>query len=284
MSLLQYLIETQWLEDHLKDPDLRVIDCTALLNDGNGGREAWIKGHIPGSGYVDLVQELSDLSSAFPFMMPPTTQFVDVMSRLGIDDGKKVVLYDSCEDKWAHIWAARVWWMLRAHGFKNAALLNGGLYKWKLEKRPLSTAPFPHPPSSFVSRFRPELIADKQEVLAATQDGHACLINALTEEEHAGKKARYGRAGHIPTSVNVPTVSLIDPKTHAYFPPEELKRKFEWVGAFDHDRIITYCGGGIAASSDAFVLTLLGKKNVAVYDGSLLEWSMDMELPMKVTY
>ena len=92
---------------------------------------------------------------------------------------------------------------------------------------------------------------------------------------------RYGRAGHIPSSVNVPTVSLIDPVTHAYLPVDQLREQFEAGGALNRERVITYCGGGIAASSDALVLTLLGVPNVAVYDGSLLEWAGDAALPME---
>jgi thiosulfate/3-mercaptopyruvate sulfurtransferase len=112
-------------------------------------------------------------------------------------------------------------------------------------------------------------------------DRQTCLLNALTVEDHVGTVVRYGRAGHIPSSVNVPTVSLIDPVTHAYLPVDELREQFEVVGALNRERVITYCGGGIAASSDALVLTLLGVPNVAVYDGSLLEWAGDAALPME---
>jgi thiosulfate/3-mercaptopyruvate sulfurtransferase len=283
----QYLVETEWLEAHLADPDLRILDCTVLFEtDADGvrvdnGRGTWAHGHIPGSGFADLMEDLSDRDSRLPFMMPPAAQFAEVVSRYGVGEGSRVVLYDAGRDRWVHMWAARVWWMLRAFGFDQAAVLNGGWHKWTLEGRPVSTDPSPYPPAHFTARPRPELMANKHDVVAAIEDRHSCLLNALTAEEHAGAVARYGRPGHIPGSVNVPTVALVDPVTHAYFPAEQLRAQFAAAGALNCDRVITYCGGGIAASSDAFVLTLLGITNVAVYDGSLLEWAADPALPME---
>jgi thiosulfate/3-mercaptopyruvate sulfurtransferase len=118
-------------------------------------------------------------------------------------------------------------------------------------------------------------------VLAAVNDPGVRLVNALSAEEHSGKVTRVARPGHIPGSINVPAGSLVDPATHAYLDASELRAKFERAGAPDAGRIITYCGGGIAACSDAFVLTLLGAKDVAVYDGSLVEWSANPELPLE---
>jgi thiosulfate/3-mercaptopyruvate sulfurtransferase len=281
----QYLVETDWLAQHLDDPGVRVLECTVYLHPkpdkgfrAESGRAKWAEGHIPGSGFADLVDDLSDRTSPLMYMMPPADQFAAAMGRYGVGDGVRVVLYDRV----VNMWAARVWWMLRAFGFENAAVLNGGWKKWTVEGRPVATDDGARPPRTFVARSRPELIADKKAVLAGVGDRATCLINALSEEQHRGTGGvAYGRAGRIAGSTNVVARDLVDPKTHAYLPADELRGKFAAVGALDAGRVITYCGGGIAASSDAFVLALLGKDDVAVYDASLSEWAADPSLPME---
>jgi thiosulfate/3-mercaptopyruvate sulfurtransferase len=125
------------------------------------------------------------------------------------------------------------------------------------------------------------MFADKAAVLGALGDG-ACVLNALTEEQHRGTGGVvYGRPGRIAGSANVPARALVDPRTHAYLSAGELRARFEAVGALGTQRVVTYCGGGIAASSAAFVLALLGHENVAVYDASLSEWAADPALPME---
>jgi thiosulfate/3-mercaptopyruvate sulfurtransferase len=283
-----HLVETDWLEHHLNDPHLRIIDCTVFLpnyfEESAGdkvevvsGRDAYQAGHIPGSAFVDLVGELTDpTNDRFMFPMPSADQVASVMSRLGVGADARVVLYD----RMVNIWATRVWWMLRVFGFDNAAVLNGGWAKWSGEGRPVSTEPATYPRASFVAGLRPDLIATKDEVVAAIGDTSTCIVNALDPDEYAGRgPVRYGRPGHIPTSVNVSFLGVLNAAT-AYLPLEEIRKQFEAVAAFDRRRVITYCGGGIAASADAFLLTLLGAKNVAVYDGSLTEWAADPTLPL----
>jgi len=201
------------------------------------------------------------------------------MSGYGVGEGVRAVLYDRA----AGMWAARIWWMLRAFGFEEAAVLNGGWKKWTAEGRATSSAPPVARTAEFTARLRPELIANRDEVLAATADGATCIINALSEEQHRGEGASpYGRPGRIASSVNVPANSLVDPETNAYLPLEVLRERFADVGATEAGKVITYCGGGIAASNDAFALTLLGFENVAIYDASLSEWAADESLPMEV--
>jgi thiosulfate/3-mercaptopyruvate sulfurtransferase len=282
----EYLVETGWLAGHLDDPAVRVLECTVYLHPADGpggfrvesGRAMWAQGHIPGAGFADLQEDLSDRASPLRFMMPPASQFAEAMGRYGVGDGVRVVLYDRA----VNMWAARVWWMLRAFGFEQAAVLDGGWKKWTLEGRPVATDDGARPPRRFLARPRPGLIADKAGVLAALGDDRACVLNALTPEQHRGTGGTtYTRPGRIAGSANVPARDLVDPRTHAYLPAGVLRARFAEAGALDTGRVITYCGAGIAASSDAFVLTLLGRDDVAVYDASLSEWAADPAAPME---
>ena len=284
----QHLIETDWLESHLDDPDLRILDCTVYLPNyfdesaGEGveiisGRAHWEQGHIPGSVHADVTTDLRDPDNTrFMFPMPSASRFSDAMSRLGVGDGDRIILYDDM----VNCFATRVFWILRAFGFDNVAVLNGGWGKWTAEGRPVTKESSSHPAADFTVRPRPELIATKDEVLAAMGNS-TCLINALDPDEYAGRGPnRYGRQGHIPGSGNVSFLEVLDLETNTFLPSDQLRAKFQDAGALNGERVITYCGGAIAATSDAFVLTLLGVDNVAVYDGSMTEWAADPELPL----
>jgi len=285
----QYLVEADWLAAHLDDPDLRILDCTSYLPGyfekskvpKVSGLVNFEQGHVPGAAYVDIIHDLSDPDRPeLMYPMPPAEQFADVMSRLGVGEGTRAILYDD----FLGMFATRVWWMLRAFGFEDAAVLNGGWAKWKSEGRPVSTEPASYPSATFIPRPRPELIAGKEDVLAAIGNERVCLINALSEPEYTGDPAfphHYTRPGHIPGSVNVPFVTVIDmSSSNEYVSADEIRGQFEAAGALNSKPVITYCGGGIASSQTAHLLTLLGVENVAVYDGSLTEWGADPTLPL----
>lgn len=281
----EYLTDTAWLAAHLDDPGVVVLDATTHLipEPGAGytaqpGRADFEQGHIPGAQFVDLQADLSEPGHQFRFMLPSAERFAASMARLGVGDATRVILY-STANVW---WASRVWWLLRVFGHDNAAVLDGGFQKWSAEQRPVETgAGTPRAPGHFTARAPRPLMADKNEVLAAINNGAVCTINALRPEQHTGTGGvHYGRPGRIAGSVNVAATNLLDPATNAFLPADELRAKFEAVGAMDR-KVITYCGGGIAASADALVLTMLGHKDVKLYDASLSEWVKDPSLPME---
>jgi len=212
-------------------------------------------------------------------MAPGAAEFASVMSAHGIGDGTHVVLYSGQN----FYWATRAWWLFRMFGFADAAVLNGGMQKWRPEARPIETGPAkPQPSARFRVRAQHPLMVTKEDVLAAIGNGTVCTINALPEDQHRFTSGvHYGRPGHIAGSINFPSADLLDPETNEFLLAGELRRRFDGVGAFN-GRVITYCGGGIAASADAMALVMLGHPDVKLYDGSLLEWATDPSLPMEL--
>jgi thiosulfate/3-mercaptopyruvate sulfurtransferase len=276
---METLVTTDWLGRHLDDPDLVVLDCTVRteVEDGGGfrnvsGRADYDLGHIPSAGFADLTGDLCDGDSPIEFAMPTPAQFCSAMGELGVGDDSRVVLYDGNLSGWA----TRVWWMLRWVGFDRAAILDGGLKVWTAEGRPLITEPAARPLRRLTPAPRPGLIADRDEVLAAIDDRAVNLIDTLPGVFYRGEQTIYARPGHIPGAVNICALDLLDESGH-YRPLDEL------AAMHDGDRnarTITYCGGGIMASSSAFVMTRLGFTDVAVYTASLQEWAADPANPM----
>jgi thiosulfate/3-mercaptopyruvate sulfurtransferase len=283
-SAFSPLVSTEWLAAHLGDSDLRVFDTTVHLRPATpgpytieSGRADYAREHVPGAGFLDLTDALSDPNAGLNFTNPKPDQLERELGAAGIGEGARVVLYATTTP----MWATRVWWMLRAAGFDAAAVLDGGFGKWKTEGRAVSSEPCRYPPARFRARPRPQRWADRDEVLASIGSGSVCTINALSRSVHTGEsETSYGRKGHIEGSVNVPFASLVN-RDGTYRAPAELRAGFDAVGAFGRSRVICYCGGGISATMDAFALSLLGHPDVAVYDGSLSEWARDPSLPMK---
>ncbi|MYC34244.1 MAG: sulfurtransferase [Chloroflexi bacterium] len=281
----EYLVSTDWLAEHLGEDDVRVFETTVFLHRGEGGvraesgRAEYETGHIPGAGFLELQAEFSDNDQPYRFMMPSAEAFADAAGRHGISETTKLVLYDRLGSQWA----ARFWWMFRSMGCTGAVVLDGGWNRWTAEGRAVSTEPATYAPATFTPTQDPARFADLAEVRAFMESGGgSCLINALGRDQHSGEDGgrAYGRAGHIPGATNVPSGELIDPQTGLYRPAEELAALFESAGADPAQRVVTYCGGGIAASNDAFVLAMLGYENVAVYDASMSEYAADPSLPL----
>jgi thiosulfate/3-mercaptopyruvate sulfurtransferase len=279
----EFLVEADWLAQHLAD--VVVLDCTThLIPDPRTtyvvkpAREDFESGHIPGAQFCDVSRDVSDTTQKLNFMRPAPDDFAAAMRRFGIGNSSRVVTY-STGNPW---WATRVWWLLREFGHDNAAVLDGGWQKWTAEGRAIETgAGTPRPPGDFTVREVRNLMVGKDEVKAAIGDAGICTLNALLSAQHTGNGGNsYGRPGRIAGSVNVPAMHLLDPATNAFLPADELRRRLGAVGALDRP-VIAYCGGGIAASADALILTMLGHRDVKIYDASLSEWAKDQSLPME---
>jgi thiosulfate/3-mercaptopyruvate sulfurtransferase len=277
------LVSTDWLADELDAEDLRVFDTTVLMSPGDdgsitieSGADAWAQGHVPTSGHLDLIRELSDPTSSLGFTAPSPDMLAAALAARGVGDGTRVVLYDTV----FNMWATRVWWLMRSIGFDDAAVLDGGLVAWRHDGRTTSTDPAPqHPPAKFTPNPRPGSFTDSDGVEAAVAAGSTCILNALSEDNHNGNDPGYGRPGHIPGASNIPAMNLVDHETRRYRPLDELRAEFAAAGTSGRPTI-TYCGGGIAATSDAFVLHVLGHDDVSVYDGSLRDWTT-RDLPLE---
>jgi thiosulfate/3-mercaptopyruvate sulfurtransferase len=285
----QALISTAQLASAIGQPDLRIYDCTTYLEPTPPGSEdpyiavpgvkTFEEAHIPGADFLDLQGEFSDPNTRLRFMMPDTAHLEAAFSRHGIGKGSRVVLYSIG----SMMWATRFWWMLRSLGFDDAAVLDGGFDKWKAEGRPVESgrargyvqAPFKAMP-------RPGLFVDKDAVAAAIGRSGTVIVNALGTQFHKGlEPSRYGRPGRIPGSVNVSAATLFDAKTKDFTSSADASAKFTAQGVTKDKNVVAYCGGGISATIDLFLLHQLGYDNLTLYDGSMGEWAKDQSLPIE---
>jgi thiosulfate/3-mercaptopyruvate sulfurtransferase len=289
MAARDGLITTAELAGILDYPDLRLFDCTTYLEyqpEGSGipyiavpGRHTFEAGHIPGADFLDLQGDFSKPNIELHFMMPSTAQLEAAFGRHGIGANSRVVLYSIG----SAMWATRFWWMLRSLGFENVSVLDGGLDKWKAEARAIETGSAKgYPPAIFTAKPRQKYFIDKHETLAASADRDTVVVNALGPQFHKGlESSRYGRPGRIPGSVNVSAATLFDPVTKAFVPLAEAEAKFASQGLAKDKRVVAYCGGGISATIDLFLLHRLGYDNLSLYDGSMGEWAKDASLPIE---
>jgi thiosulfate/3-mercaptopyruvate sulfurtransferase len=290
------LVSAEWLGRHLAEAVVldATVDMPSPRTDGDyrvaSGLDGWLSEHIPGSIHADLVTELADHSAGYHFAHLPPENLAAALQRWGAAPGRPVVVYDQA----GCLWAARLWWELRAIGC-TARVLNGGLAAWKSAGLPTASgADVPPPaaapdgradaPQPCAPRELTGAWADRDDVLAAIRGhGAATLVCALNEDVFSGRTAtRYTRRGHIPTSVNVPARALLD-DDGLLLEPAALAAAVRPALGLDGGPIILYCGGGISAALLALALAVLGVSEVAIYDGSLEEWTADPALPVEVT-
>jgi thiosulfate/3-mercaptopyruvate sulfurtransferase len=285
MSLLPPLVGPEELRDVLDNDRVRVFDATVFLRrevaggpyQVVSGRESYTSAHLPGAAFADIPGELSDPASRFAFTVPGAGRFAAAAGRLGAGDGTHVVAY--AQD--TPMWATRLWWLLRYFGHDDTSVLDGGLVAWTSAGLPVESGETRYPPATFTAKRRPELLASRRDVQAITADGSSCLVNALTPDAFRGDgPGAYSRPGRIPGSVNVPWNGLVDPATNRFRPVAELATALAAGGIPGDQPVVAYCGGGISATVDLFALSLTGRSDARLYDGSLTEWSADPNLPL----
>jgi thiosulfate/3-mercaptopyruvate sulfurtransferase len=274
------LVSTKWLGERLGRPDIALVDASVGRTLGNddawlSDRAAFESGHIPGARFADLVSDFSYPEGRFAFTRPTAARFASASGAIGLTNKQHIVVYDNTTG----IWAARLWWLFKAFGHDEVSVLDGGLKAWLADSEPLERGPCDFLPADFAASERPGLFVNRDEVLAIVE-GRATgrLVCVLRTEVFAGVEQRYSRPGHIPSSVSFPYVELLGPDNRL-LPDSALRNALAPLLA-GGERIVLYCGGGVTAAGTALVLTLLGARNISIYDGSLSEWSADPELPM----
>ena len=276
------------LKRNLGNKKVRVYDCTTFLHytddhpskpyDVESGYQEYLEEHIPGASFLDLQNQISNTKSQFKFTLPDMASLSSSFGKLGIGDPHRIILYSTNGLQWA----TRVWWMIYMLGYKNVSILNGGLREWKRNDYDLESGENIYPETVFSNAKHQSFFIGKEQILNAINDNSCFLINALTSDIHNGESTRYGRPGRIPSSINIPFSDLMDINTHMLKSPKEALSVFAKYNITKESEILNYCGGGIAATLNAFVLYQLGFQKLKVYDNSLSEWAMDNSLPMEL--
>lgn len=254
------LIEADELLMKLDDPQIRIYDASILFfrkETEPTAHEEYLQGHIPGAAFFDH-EQVSDAESEYMYMVPSEAQLAAQIGHMGMDAASEVIFYARgllpC--------ATRAWWLLRYAGHDNVRVLNGGLSAWTEAGGGLEQEERTYAPVHFECRLRPEMFASKEDVIAAMGDGQICTVNALTPESYA--------QGHIQDSSLLPCADLMHDMA-AFRTTDELRTRLQEEAHYE--RVITYCGGGIAATVNAMAHLMAGNERVAVYDGSMSEWT-----------
>jgi thiosulfate/3-mercaptopyruvate sulfurtransferase len=273
------VVDTGWLAERLSAPGTRVVDVRWYIDPARQGRDAYRAGHLPGAVFLDVSRDLAapgggrgQLVGRHPW--PSEDQVGRVMGAAGIGPGTTVVAYD---DQSGAV-AARLWYLLRAHGHDDVAVLDGGMAKWTAEGRPLETAEPAVVPRAFTARLRPGWVVGKTEMIGLGRG--RLVLDARAPERYRGDTEPLDlRAGHVPGARNAPYAgNLSTDAVPVFLPPAVLRERYAALGA-EREEPIVYCGSGITACHDLLALHLAGLRG-RLYAGSWSEWSSDPTLPV----
>ena len=265
------LVSTEWLAAHLDAPDVRVVDGSFYLPAQKRDAKAeYAARHIPGAVFFDI-DEICDSGNPLPHMMPSPEKFSARVRRLGLGDGNRIVVYDGSP----MMGATRVWWMFRAFGHKDVAVLDGGLPKWIAEGHPVTDEPTQPRERHFTARLDATLIRDVGQVTKLIDSKAEQIVDARAAPRFRGEAPEPRpnlRLGHMPGALNMPYNELIDPKTGTMLPEAQLKARLAAAGIDPARKVTASCGSGVSACVVALALYLTGAKEAAIYDGSWAEW------------
>lgn len=274
------LVETAWLETRLGMPNVKVLDASWHLPEtGRKARAEWIAERIPGAQFLDL-DLVSNPASPYPHTVAEPMVFSDEVTALGVEHNDHVIVYDTV----GLYSAARAWWLFRLYGYDKVSVLNGGLPKWKEEGRRIESGQpeMPVPSFPFEVGFRPKLMRILPQIRENLETRAEQVLDARGPGRFRGTEPepRAGlRGGHIPGSRNLPYSALMDPATGLLREADELQKLFADAGVTQDKPVVCTCGSGITACALAFGLHLLGRGDVAVYDGSWTEWASQEDTP-----